>query len=1120
MATVNSVYTLRFDTTFKSVSKRIWWVGIYDRTSFQYNGSFDITDGGLEIQYDCEGDEKYAPIVGSKLNLNFMLDLDDIAHQEFIDDILGYTSKVYIEGDIFILVRVSNGSGAIIFDGEYLMDLDTLPDVASPFPIQLTFTDGIGKLKEIAFESATNDATATEYHLLGHQQFNWWIGEVIQHTKFYKNPANPDGFWDDRDSKSAFQTCCRWYNSEHYYSPTSTSKWSDVLQMTSAKMNWARKYNPSNGQINIANAYDVLKAICKSWGMRVIKWNGIFYFYQIKELDIPNEYPGTFDQKWTGVLDEHMYRYRASGNPTSQYNSMGFRRWDRHANYMYNVSHPGARTQKLEGGSYKFLPVLKEVKVNLVHEGFQNVFGGIPVGNAYNTNGMPFISGPFLNSAQFKFETTLYIDVEGPGGPNCTFFDLFQVPLRIIAMPPGATTIGQGLATLTYDPVANTYGWDDTPTYVGLDLGVIINHTSMGGPYAGSGLHTIPLAPQLSFPGYRDASTDYWITNSSPIYATNQWGTWINIQTGNPYGSGYIFPTWSNPLNSGALNPPSWSTGSFNNYLSVIQPVATTQATMNTIFINTQTDDSHKIDWGDVFWGDGPEFWDDSALRIRTGASTWEFSDWTSSDWLPRNYTQGLPPSGSGHEFTALLCYAMKRSQSQVIRRANFKLADSPVGTSYLGFEIQVNPVGNIQDIYQDAYGTPETTRYFFRRGSFNMITNEWDGEWIESTEVELGGGNNNSSKIAGGTNLVGRGTELSAAIGSAAAPHDSRARLMLLIVSEEVVADVAITTLEIETNRSEEIDPETQFKIGDDYNLKDGDEVWLCFKDGYKMKLTLTADVTTESTTISFSSVTPTASSNGFSSIQIPMLKLFENMNRKTSGQIAGFDVDATSLTKGSVSIDGFIDSDSMSGATNSKLSTSESIKAYVDAQVHDGEVMPDFSMQQCSGTATTSATNGVVGPVPFDTKGEQGTASTLEQYGAAGVPEVTDSAYCWTIGDGETWDGIYQFNWNVATDVSTYTTRILVGVKLQQGVVYDPGEGELIMDWGDVNGSVSYVYDRGTGSIIGGSTSGSVLISFSGAAQLYYRLVFWKVSASAATATATTQTDGCQLTIKKLED
>ena len=70
-------------------------------------------------------------------------------------------------------------NGDLIFWGEYLQDLDTLPDIDPPYPIQLTFTDGIGKLKEIEFKSENVDSSLDEYNVMGHREFPYWIGQII-----------------------------------------------------------------------------------------------------------------------------------------------------------------------------------------------------------------------------------------------------------------------------------------------------------------------------------------------------------------------------------------------------------------------------------------------------------------------------------------------------------------------------------------------------------------------------------------------------------------------------------------------------------------------------------------------------------------------------------------------------------------------------------------------------------------------------------------------------------------------------------------------------------------------------------------------------------------------------
>tara|TARA_R110002072_G_scaffold121850_1_gene256063 strand:+ start:14823 stop:18149 length:3327 start_codon:yes stop_codon:yes gene_type:complete len=1108
MAIVNSAYTQRFESYFKSTNERDWVVQIWDRAYVggSSQDTFEITDNGLTIQFDSDGDEKFAPIVGSKALLNFMVDYDSPGHASFIDDLLGL-GTTYIEGDIFITIREGSITGPLIFCGEYLQDLDTLPDVDGPFPIQLTFTDGIGKLKEITFESLHVDTTAVEYKLQGHQKFSYWIGQIIQHTKFYKTQANPDGFWDDATNKGAFSTCCRWWNADMYYAPNSASKFADPLQQTKGTMKWTDKFNPSNGQRNIQNAYEVLKAICKSWGMRVICWTTTWRFYQIYEMNNVNV--GT----WTNPIDMDRYRYYADGSINDQRTSLGFTKWDRFNNRFYNVSHPGARIQKLEGGKYKFLPVLNEVKVNLVHEGFQNIFGGIPTGNAFGTNGMSFVNGPFTNSSQYKFNTNFYIEVTAPNGAWVTNYTLTQVSLRIIAMPPGASSIASGLATLTYDPVANTYGWDDTPTYTGSDLGPVINHYSLGGSYPGLGATSvIPLGPNLAFPGYRDADTDYWITTGSPIYATNQSGTLINIQTGSPYGSSYIFPSWTNPIDTSALAPPSWSTGVFNNFLSVIQPVSNNSSTTNTIFVNNQTDDSHKLDWGNIYWGDGPEYWDDSALMVQTGASTYEFADWTSEDWVRRDQTQSTPISNSGRNFTDLLTLQMKQCQQRIIRRANFKTANSPEDMWYLSKPFFVNPIGAINDIFEDSSGANQESQYMFRRGKFNMINNQWEGEWIETITGALSGGSS-SARYAGGTNLTGTGGTNAGLMSRRGGAPNTRTRLTLAVGTQAVVKDVAITSITIENGFASELTNETDFPIGTSFNLKTNDKLWMVFVDGSSYELTLTADVTSESTNIQFASITPTTSSGAIPIFQIPMLKLYENMYRKTDGKIAGFDVNATSLTKGGISIDGFLDSDSMTGASATTLPTSESVKAYVDSQSGGGGGLSNYSMLTCSGTTTTSSTSGEANAVviPFNTKLDS-TTNSITLYTTTGPSSIANGVYSWTMG-GSPPDGYFEMSWNIGVDTNIVNNRILTGFKLQKGTI---SRGTIV--WTDVNGSHGYIYDRGTGSVRKGSGAGSVIERLTGELTIYFRLVVWKESSSNASTTSITLTNASQISIKEI--
>ena len=163
--------------------------------------------------------------------------------------------------------------------------------------------------------------------------------------------------------------------------------------------------------------------------------------------------------------------------------------------------------------------------------------------------------------------------------------------------------------------------------------------------------------------------------------------------------------------------------------------------------------------------------------------------------------------------------------------------------------------------------------------------------------------------------------------------------------------------------------------KVKSAVNLTSG--MKLAIRDGfYSQPITLTADVNVDDTTLSVSSFQPVANFRQGSCISIDQDNLMNQYQKKTEGEIAGFSINSTSLTKGGISINGFLDSDTMSGASATTLPTSESVKAYVDSQ-SGGSVTSNFKSYKCSTTTTTSATAGESNAVviPFDT---QITAST----------------------------------------------------------------------------------------------------------------------------------------------
>jgi len=221
--------------------------------------------------------------------------------------------------------------------------------------------------------------------------------------------------------------------------------------------------------------------------------------------------------------------------------------------------------------------------------------------------------------------------------------------------------------------------------------------------------------------------------------------------------------------------------------------------------------------------------------------------------------------------------------------------------------------------------------------------------------------------------------------------------------------------------------------------------------------------------------------------------------------------------MTKGGVTINSFLDSDTMTGASATSLSTSESIKAYVDSQSGGGGGLSLFSMLTCSSSTITTNTNGYANAVvmKFDTESiTEGTSSAIIVYGGEGESGVSQSAYSWKIAPSS---GLryFEFQWNVTANTNTVNNRILSGIRLQNGTI-----SRGAVQWTDINPSTSYIYDRGNGTIRKGSTAGSIIIGFPVIVlDRYFRMVFWKEQSSNAGVKAESVLNGTQISIKQLK-
>ena len=141
----------------------------------------------------------------------------------------------------------------------------------------------------------------------------------------------------------------------------------------------------------------------------------------------------------------------------------------------------------------------------------------------------------------------------------------------------------------------------------------------------------------------------------------------------------------------------------------------------------------------------------------------------------------------------------------------------------------------------------------------------------------------------------------------------------------------------------------------------------------------------------------TLTESINKGSKITIDKENLFLQYQRKTEGQVAGFDIDADGISKGGIEITGWLNSDTLEGATINNLPTALSVKNYVDNS-HPAE---DQTLQEVTdrGNTTTNdinlsganVVNTVLGMIKFaSTTYPNSFASIIGKTNGSGIDQV----------------------------------------------------------------------------------------------------------------------------------
>lgn len=1067
-------YGKRYESDYKSSNGDSYTLEIFCEGWTSASTEIKLGSSGCVINYETNGELKFSYILASSMEVPFII--EDIGMQNFIDDLRDGT---YSEKDVYVHLYNSHDSTRPVWSGYILMDLSAKQDISFPYEVKLTAVDGLALLRDKPFVRETNTSTSLPvefpYDLEDvwyneYTTFRYWLERILVKTgSALLNEGSSSNY--------TYQTSVNWYNSEH----PGTSQTDDPLALTQCKMN-SMYERDENLNYTPKSTYEVLEAICKSWGMRCVYWNHTFHFVQIAEyLTAETGTPAAPIN-----IPTREYYYTGGLRDTSAY--IGTTELSRYELELENITDPGYGLQKLAGSQYDYYAPIKKIigNFNIFADG--NHFNGFPPLDQTTSTTNPIIySSPIdtltdaANSAgwfcQIPLNFTninskkLILGSTQTGFTNPRIVDM-QVAFSIRAKQTGAGSwskmlvdIGGVLSWVTYDDTTPVDYLRSTQTNIpiGSSQRIIFDSTN----YQDGVIPT-----DAAFTGDWDFEF-FTFTNGLNSNRTSYHGT-ITANSNGQYlaraGTSATTFDYSNVFNSN------------NQFIGIFAETTGGYIRSNSIRneITTSTSDSYTLEINDLFWGD-------SALTdIGSTLKVWNGSDFVNTSDVG---LWGVGTLTGTDSFVNLLAKEIMGCQSFSSLKMNATSALSETNKDNSGKPKYINPVGRILDL--------DNRKYVMLRSTFTTGNDEWNGDWFESTYT-LPAVTIANSYAAGDTSgpVTGGGNQ-GGLIGQGAQPN---MQPWGATTTSTRLASGSITSIPIDAIQK------AIFKTGDNIFVTDNGS-------GQRISFVINADQGASDTSLTVVAKTIDFDLRVGSIIGINNENLIQQYQRKTEGEVAGFDIDADGIAKGGVEITGWLDRDDMVGATANNVPTAESVKAYVDGETHAN----NFSALTCSTTSLSSATAGAANAVvcKYDTETASSDTDTIIVYGATGVPDITGGEYSFSVTPAEFPDKTaFEFSWNISFNTSVVNNRILLGTKLQQGV--DSG-GAMV--WSDVPPTHSYAYNRGTGSIRYGTTSNGMFIVIEGAQPIqFFRLVFWKENSSHASTKGITEINGTNFRIKQI--
>ena len=706
--------------------------------------------GGPVITYETDQEDRFSPILSSQCELPFLV--QNTLHQDFIEEL----RTTFQERQIYLhLYRASSSTYSTtkpLWSGFMVMDLGAGEDVSFPYEQKLTFVDGLALLKDIDFVDLSNEDFADrvmgnyaqENMYFGPAIYTFWIREILAKTGAAISGVNGQGVTQDY----GFTTAINWYNgampnTNQNFDPFGNTQC--VVSMFHTK-NDQQVFTPEN-------CYTVLKELLRHWGARITYWKHEFWIVQIPE----------YIQDETGFIDNpdniNTRQYNRFGALQSSQDHLGDTFFTR-----YEQTVGPDQISKLVGTKYNYLPITHRASADFLSFASKNYYGGFPFGN--DATSQEIFQGTIIDpsSANFLFlsiplnwvwDLSNSNIVQHTGGWWCSIKFNFYA------------TDGTTEYYLQYEQTTGTYYWVlkadwspivKSPKYViksrrNIETNYIGFQEQI--PFVDANGNAITMNGAWSF--FLDIE-DYATQNGGSFFCrfseyNNFTGTvvqrnpLVSILLPDPLSSGTTpsgTVSWSNtlqdptqilvpstnvPVTFDAGTPqPDIQLLTNSAFMGFLQTLNTTQNASygNQVVTTINNSNNTEIhDFGTLIWGDAVLQATIGALRVNNGSTFVKTNP--DGEW-------GRGTLSGTKTFTELLIDEFLSGQVKVVISPTMRLVVSEAlknqtSTASGGGTAErpryVNPIGRLRETRSNETD-PE---YFFRRGSFFTLQDEWDYE-------------------------------------------------------------------------------------------------------------------------------------------------------------------------------------------------------------------------------------------------------------------------------------------------------------------------------------------------------------------------------------------------------